>query len=149
MTETPSQIYISYSHGDKPWVSEFVSALRAGGVDPWYADAELAPGDRWADKVQDALRKSDTLIVVLSPRHLTSPWVSFELGAAIADKKRIVPVLTENLDIGQIPAPLRLYQMLRAKSPQEAGQRVAEALESRTRDHKAPSTSAGSNKVNG
>lgn len=149
MSETPSQVFISYSHEDKSWVSEFVSALRTGGVDPWFADVELAPGDRWADKIQDALRASDTLIVVLSPNHLTSRWVFFELGAAIADKKRIVPVLAANLDIAQIPIPLRQFQVLRANSPQEAGQKVAAVLETGTHEQKARGKSASGSKAVG
>jgi hypothetical protein len=52
----------------------------------------------------------------------------FELGAAIADRKRIIPVLTEDLDIQSIPPLLRQFQALQATSPEEAGQKVADVI---------------------
>ena len=79
---------------DKPWVSEFASALRDAGVKAWFDVSELAPGERWKDRIQEALSDSSTLIIILSPNSVDSPWTFFELGAAVADRKRIIPVVT-------------------------------------------------------
>ncbi len=109
-------------------MSEFAAALRAGGVKAWF-DEDLAPGERWQDKLQEALRESRALIIVLSPNSIHSPWMFFELGAAVADDKRIIPVLLDDMDWNLVPTPLRKFHALREQSPREAGNKVAEALE--------------------
>jgi len=43
------------------------------------------------------------LVVILSLASVDSPWIFFELGAAIADNKRIIPVLLEGVDMARIP----------------------------------------------
>ena len=43
-------VFLSYSFKDKPWVSEFASALRDAGVKAWFDVSELAPGERWQDR---------------------------------------------------------------------------------------------------
>ena len=123
-------IFLSYSHKDRPWVSEFVAALEGEGIHSWFDMFALKPGEHWQEKIQDALRASKTLIVVLSNQTADSPWTFFEIGAAIADNKTIIPILTdENIDIETLPLALRPYQFLIEPSPQTAGKRVADVLE--------------------
>lgn len=127
MTDKHYDIFVSYSSKDRPWVSEFVAALRNEGVIPW-SDAEIAPGDKWADVIQQALRESSALVMILSPDNAESPWMFFELGAAIADKKKIIPVIVKNLERSRIPSLLQGFQFLDEPSPSIAGKRVAEVL---------------------
>ena len=122
-------IFLSYSHKDKPWVSEFVATLKKAGIKAWFDQSEIAPGERWQEKIQQALRDSKTLVVILSQNNIESPWTFFELGAAVADHKRIIPIATDDFDLRKLPLLLRQYQFLKESSPQEAGKRVAEVLE--------------------
>jgi len=122
-------VFLSYSYEDRPWVSEFSSSLRDAGVQVWFDIEQIAPGDRWQEIIQDALRQSKTLVVILSSNSIDSPNMYFELGAAVAGHKRIIPVLLENIDLQRTPTLLRQFQSLQASSPTEAGRRVAEILE--------------------
>src|SRR5213593_2614396 len=97
------QIFLSYSHKDRPWVEAFTRTLEGAGVRAWFDAANLSPGERWDELTQDALRKSQTLVVILSHNSVDSPWTFFELGAAFADGKRIIPILVEDLDWNRIP----------------------------------------------
>lgn len=129
MTENKQyDVFLSYSFKDRAWVSQFVEGLRAAGLTAWFDVAELPPGERWQQQIQKALRESTTLVVVLSPNSVGSPWTFFELGAAVADKKRIIPVLTEEMDIRDIPVLLTQFQFLKEPSPREAGRLLAEAV---------------------
>ncbi|MCX7109036.1 MAG: toll/interleukin-1 receptor domain-containing protein [Proteobacteria bacterium] len=127
MGDKTYDMFISSSHKDRAWVSEFVAALQKEGLHPW-SDEEISPGDKWAESIEKALRDSSTLIMVLSPDFLLSDWIFFELGAAIAGKKRIIPVITKELAWSQIPLMLRRYQFLNESSPSIAGKRVAEVV---------------------
>jgi hypothetical protein len=124
----PYDIFISYSMKDRDWVAAFSDALGAAGVRSWFDVSKLAPGDRWQDRVAEALRDSKTLVLVLSSNSLSSPWTFFELGAAVADRKKIIPIVTDDVDLSRIPLPIRQLQFLREPSPIVAGKRVAETI---------------------
>jgi TIR domain-containing protein len=122
-------VFVSHAAKDKPWASELASALREAGVNIWFDEFDLMPGEPWQEKIAEALRASRTIVMVLSAQTAESPWTFFELGAAVADHKRIIPVAREEIDLAHLPSPLRRLQILRESSPQEAGRRVAEVLE--------------------
>lgn len=110
-------------------MSVFVSFLKKAGITSWFDIHELAPGERWDDKLQQALRESSIIVVILSENSVENPWIFFELGAAIADKKRIIPVLVGNVESKRIPSFLRRLQFINETSPAEAGKRIANAIE--------------------
>jgi len=91
------RVFLSYSHQDAAWVREFASTLKASGISAW-TDDDILPGDNWRDAIEQALRDSNTLIMVLGPDTVGSPWIYFELGAAIADRKKIIPVFIGDID---------------------------------------------------
>ena len=86
----------------------------------WEKDvADLTLDECWQDKHQDALRESSALIIILSLNNIDSPWISFELSAAVSDKKKIIPVLLDDIDCDRVPLPLRQFQVLREQSSKE------------------------------
>lgn len=121
-------VFVSYATEDKPWVDELVAELRENGIRSWTFD-DLAPGDVITDSMAEALRQSRTLIVVLSPHNVESPNTFFEIGAAIADHKRIIPVIPNGFEDFDAPPMLRNYSSLREKSPRTAGKRLASVIE--------------------
>jgi hypothetical protein len=121
-------VFLSYSSASQPWVRKFTDALTASGVSAWFDAHEILPGERWQAQIEKALRQSRVLILVLSPESVQRPWTFFELGAALADGKRIVPVLSDDVDPADIPAVVRQFQFVREKSPEAAAKRVAEAV---------------------
>jgi hypothetical protein len=122
-------VFLSYSIQDRAWVLEFSDALSEGGVKRWFDPvAEMAPGKPWREEMEEALRASRTLVLILSPASLDSRWTFFELGAAVADNKKIIPVAANDVDLSKVPVPLREYDVVREPSPREAGMRVAEAI---------------------
>ncbi len=66
--------------------------------------------------------------MLITPESVQRPWTFFELGAALADGKRIVPVLSDDVDPADIPSVVRQFQFVREKSPEAAAKRVAEAV---------------------
>ena len=69
----------------------------------------IQAGDRWQNLVENALRESPVLVAVLSKSSIESPWMFFELGAAVADKKRVIPVLIEGLNVQDLPSLLAQF----------------------------------------
>ncbi|MGG6239079.1 toll/interleukin-1 receptor domain-containing protein [Nodosilinea sp. AN01ver1] len=104
-------VFLSYASNDREWVKAFSNALKEEGLTTWFDVAELPPGSRWQDEVQEALRTSKTLIVFLSSTSVKNQFIFFELGAALADQKQIIPVLINDLDIQEMPIQLRQFQL--------------------------------------
>ncbi len=129
MTEArPYDVFLSHSGKDRDWVAAFTESLQDSGVKDWFDASPILPGERWQERIEKALRDSKFLVVILSPDFTESPWTLFELGAAVADRKKIIPVLTEDVKIDRLPSVLRKFQALRESSPSEAGKRVAEVI---------------------
>jgi len=72
---------------------------------------------------------SNFLVLFISRYTLGRPWIFFELGAAFAGNKKIIPVVIDDIAHERLPLPLTRYQYLREKSPVEAGKEVARVLE--------------------
>ena len=109
-------VFISYAHFDRKEAERLVKALRAGSIAGWLDKADIAAGNSIPSAVRDALKRSSAVVVLLSPRALQSEWVQFEIGAAEALGKKIVPVLIsgEHLE-KQFPDFLRNRQWIDAR----------------------------------
>jgi len=109
-------VFISYAHSDREEAERLVKALRAGSIAGWLDKADIAAGNSIPSAVRDALKRSSAVVVLLSPRALQSEWVQFEIGAAEALGKKIVPVLIsgEHLE-KQFPDFLRNRQWIDAR----------------------------------
>lgn len=127
---TRPQVFISYSHSDAGWAEEFARSLEKQGLSVWLDRFELTPGRPWAEALETALRDSDVFAFLVQPDKLNSPFLSFELGAAISMRKTVVPVVPPSVQQHQLPSPLRRIQWLERTSPEETAQKFAQALES-------------------
>jgi hypothetical protein len=58
---------------------ELETELGMAGVLLWRDRTAIEPGDLWTDKIIEALRAADILIVILSPNYLKRPWCKKEL----------------------------------------------------------------------
>lgn len=121
-------VFISHAHGDEPWASKFVDELKAQGVRTWFDKVDIALGERWSSKLEEALREAPIVAVLISPDYLSSPLAAFELGAAVAGNKKIIPIVTQEVEHLPLPPLLRDWQLLQEASPQAAGKRVAEVV---------------------
>ncbi|MFZ5452342.1 MAG: toll/interleukin-1 receptor domain-containing protein [Thermodesulfobacteriota bacterium] len=123
-------VFISSSSKiDKGWVKEFASALKDAGITNFFDVRDIKPGARWQDEIENALRDSRTLVLILSGTGDISPWIFFELGVALADQKKIIPVASEEIDWKSIDPILAKFQFLKESSGREAGRKVAKIIE--------------------
>jgi hypothetical protein len=129
------RVFISYSRNDSDWARKLAEALRKQDVDVWLDAWEVSPGEPWQEALETGLRSSDAVVVLVSNSVAHSPHVLFELGAALGTGKKLIPVLSEDLDSSTaIPFPLRTRRYLMKRSPDETAEEVATAIKTiRTR----------------
>ena len=78
-----NDLFISYSHKDRPFSEKLSKDLQKHGVKVWIDLLEMQVGDSLNKKIQRGISTSGWLAVILSPDSVASPWVEKELNAAL------------------------------------------------------------------
>ena len=100
------KVFISYTQEDKKYASLIADRLREAGHDVWYDKWSLRVGDNLIQKINEGLKETDVLIVIVSKNALRSKWVLHEfsamaLGDLSSEKSRIIPVLVDKSSVPQ------------------------------------------------
>lgn len=94
------QVFLTYSLKDEREAARIRDELQQYGLDVWW-DAELPAQKNWASEVGRALKRSDSMIVLVTPHAMNSDLVRRELEHAITHEnfcQRVFPVIIEPTD---------------------------------------------------
>ncbi len=80
--------FISYSSKDDGFVQKLYKDLTARNVSCWFAPEDLKIGDEFRERIDDAIRIHNKLLVVLSENSINSSWVKKEVETAF-EKERM------------------------------------------------------------
>ncbi len=109
MTELESKprVFLSYAARDESVARGASQLLQDAGCDVFspFSPGHMDAGDDLFANVQDALKDTDALVLIASPDAVTSQWMAFELGAAMAWGKPVYVVAS-----GGLPLPVYLQQ---------------------------------------
>lgn len=126
------KVFLSYAPKDRSWARKLASRLEAEGLQVWFGERELLPGDNWAIRAGEALAKSDAMVVLLSPDSVESPWVRNEIQYALGSTQfrgRLVPVVVRPTK--KIPWILEELPTVYLKKGLDAGQQIVDLLKKR------------------
>ena len=90
------KVFINNSQQAKPLARLVAKALRQAGLDVWYDEDEIYPGDNWAKITGEGLEASDAMVVLLTPDATDSPNVQRNVSFALINNRyawRVIPVL--------------------------------------------------------
>lgn len=111
------QVFISHASTDSILAKRIASTLIGAGFQVW-DDTQIFPGDNWGEKLGEALRESDAMVVLLTPDALASPNIGYEVSYAMSNKNykgRVLSVVTvpqDQLSKEQIPWMLNRFKMI-------------------------------------
>jgi hypothetical protein len=77
----------------------------------------IQAGDAWLDAIKTAIADSAAVLVLCSETSIHRPWVQFEVGAAWATGKRIIPVCHSGMTMADLPMPLSSLEGLELGTP--------------------------------
>lgn len=103
-----AQIFISYSRQDEFFVHYFIKNLkqRLDSTNTTWLDTEqIRKGQDWVFRVDNAIRNSYAVILILSPDSVKSPHVSYEWSSAMGAGKPLIPIVYRSYDL-QLPPKL-------------------------------------------
>jgi hypothetical protein len=111
-----ADIFISFVHEDAAVASAVQQFVRESyesqkvflSADEW----QVFAGDDWLQRIREELEPAKIVLLLLSERSVSRPWVNFEAGGAWLTGKKIIPVCVGKLDKGGLPKPYSSWQAL-------------------------------------
>ncbi len=118
MTIKRDTAFFSYSRDDSAFALRLAADLKASSAKVWVDQLDITPGQRWDSAVEDALKTSPVLLVLLSPASVKSTNVQDEVALALDEEKTLIPILYRDCEI---PFRLRRLQYVDFRQDYRAG----------------------------
>jgi len=101
--------FISYSRINKDFALQLAKEMKSDGFLVWLDQLDIPTGARWDNELEKALEECGIFLLILTPASIASENVKDEIGYAIDNGKRILPILLENCNV---PLRLRRFQYI-------------------------------------
>jgi hypothetical protein len=129
-------VFISYSGFKGAQLAEELNrALVTRGIHTWFAQQDLAPGEPFRERLEQAIRSADDIILLIAPGGALSEWQQWEWRAAIEavwKGKQLIPVLIGDAEIPGLVrstvSPGQPVQVVRIADPQRDWDREVDRL---------------------
>ena len=93
-------IFISYK---KPDDGDFADAvanrIEKAGFSPWIDNDKLQAGKDWRNDIDQAIKESFTLIVIMAPEARASEYVTYEWAFALGAGINVIPILLKRTEL--------------------------------------------------
>lgn len=122
-----THVFISYKREDRAFVSDLEQKIKEADMDTW-TDAEIKAGERWRDKIDDAIHSAFAIVVVVTPAAIVSQYVTYEWAFAMGIGKPIVPIMLETAELH--PKLSDLHYLDFSKRAEEPWEDLLDALRS-------------------
>jgi hypothetical protein len=91
------EVFVSYSHDDKPQADAVCAKLEASGIRCWIAPRDVVPGQEWGAAIVDAIRSSRVMVLMFSSHANTSPQIRREVQLAVKAETVLIPFRIEDI----------------------------------------------------
>lgn len=115
-------VFISHIHSEANiaiWLKETISKALLGGINFFVSSDRVAivGGDRWLNKIEEALKEAPIVLVLCSEQSIYRPWINFEAGGAWIAGKRVVPICHAGMLPSDLPEPIKSLQAYSLTNP--------------------------------
>jgi TIR domain len=81
------KIYISHARKDSNLARQLAKELESRDLHVFLPETLVGPGDNWAEKIGEALDRSDFMVFLLTPGALEADWQRKDVEYALGAKK--------------------------------------------------------------
>jgi WD40 repeat protein len=106
-----ADLFVSYAREDQAAVRLLHTELAARGREAWVDWEGIEPSDQWLRTIMEAIDAADAIVVVLSPDWLESEVCRAEADRAIAENKRLIPVVARDIEQQRDRVPQALAEL--------------------------------------
>jgi len=127
----PPKVFISHASEDRPFALKLYSTMNDNGLEPWFDQEKLEPGDAWNPLIEDRIRSSDYFLVVQSEalHRKKVSYVNKEINIALDRQKEfrrgakfITPIQID----GSLPLDeLKEYQSLLVHTDEDLSKMIS------------------------
>ncbi|AOH87155.1 molecular chaperone Tir (plasmid) [Sphingomonas panacis] len=93
------KVYLAHASEDKARVRPVAEYLMANGIEVWFDEWEIEPGDSLRQKMEEGLGAMTHFVVVLTETSIAKPWVAKEIDVGmvqqVGGKSRFVPLVVD------------------------------------------------------
>ena len=131
---SPGHVFLSHAGADTQAAHQFAEILRHSGLSVWFDKDSLLPGDRWMERLEEAIRASSAMLVYVGSRGVQS-WVDREVRFGLERNTQdpqgfhLIPVLGEGSDPGRLPPFLGQQQCADLRDPNRAPEEIRRILD--------------------
>ncbi|MEI9901126.1 MAG: toll/interleukin-1 receptor domain-containing protein [Hyphomicrobium sp.] len=101
------KVFISYSRRDIAFALRLVAALEARSLDVLIDTRDLPLAVEFQKELLGFIRQADTVVYVVSPDSIASPWVLWEIEQVELLSKRLAPVIARDVQAAAVPDGIR------------------------------------------
>ena len=123
---TAPKVFLSYAHvdADKKFVSALHQLLKRDGIECFFDEVSLAPGDNFVLQISVAIDECNYLVMAMSRAYFSAGFAPSEWAAVLADdpkneRGRLVPLLLEECEL---PALIRALNYIDVSSAEKLEQ---------------------------
>lgn len=130
--------FISYARrpSDREFVDWLSRELANRGKQIWMDRSHIEPAADWRARITRGIELANAFIFVISPASAASAECMAELSAAVAQHKRIIPVVLSNVPPEDLPASVTAPNWIDFQSPVDRAAKVDRLIEALDADLK-------------
>ncbi|MBZ5654311.1 MAG: TIR domain-containing protein [Acidobacteriia bacterium] len=107
-----AQVFTSYSRKDKDFVRKLSDALAHQKRDAWIDWKDIPLTAEWQQEILTNIEGAENFLFVISPDSATSPNCRKEIDHAVANNKRMFPIVRRQVPDDAVPEALRKFQWI-------------------------------------
>ena len=107
-----TEVFISYSEEDGEITQKIANTLKRESLTIWTNKTDIKAGAEFQKQINKGIEEADNLIYLISANSLRSRYCQQEIEYALANNKRIVPLLVEKIQLETIPPEILTLQFI-------------------------------------
>lgn len=102
-----ASLFISYSRKDIETARKLTKAFEGQGLDFWIDWEGIPPTVDWWNEIQKGIEEADIFLFLISPDSIKSKICLMEIGHAVNNGKRLIPIIARNIKGNEAPPELK------------------------------------------
>jgi formylglycine-generating enzyme required for sulfatase activity len=101
-----AKIFVSYSRKNIDFAKRLTGVLQEREMDFWVDWEGIPPTVDWMQQIQKGIEEADTFLFIISPDSVKSKVCKEEIGIAVKNGKRLIPVVVKDVAWDETPPEL-------------------------------------------
>lgn len=123
-----TQVFLSYSEKERALMERIANILMRESFTVWTNKTDIQSGADFTESINRGIEEADNVVFLMSAASLQSQYCQMELSHAFSVKKRVIPLLIEQVDLEQIPIELRTLQFIEFTEQQQEENKLINVL---------------------